>query len=152
MELWLNCWGERDALLAARRRCIYHLDLRLYVPGFPRLPSEPCLYSPISSAKQFVHPGTVFTSYREQKNTFHRRVRAHGLACDLRILFSIPFASFFSFTFCDRSLLSRLLKVVPYFRHFISTLSYLLLSLVLTVVNVAWHNCDMFRDWEQQRS
>jgi hypothetical protein len=67
MEFWLYFWGGREAVLAARRRFTYRLDLPVYFPRFPHLvPREPCLCSPTCTVTEFVHPRTVLTNLREQ--------------------------------------------------------------------------------------
>jgi hypothetical protein len=60
MELWLCCWGGRQALLAAWRRCTYRLDLPIDFHRFCCVPSEPCLYSSTSTATS--HLARLFSS------------------------------------------------------------------------------------------
>jgi hypothetical protein len=50
MELWLCCWGGRQALLAVWRRCTYLLDHPIDFHRFHHVPSKPCLYSSTSTA------------------------------------------------------------------------------------------------------
>jgi hypothetical protein len=75
MELWLHCWGERHALLVARRRCTYRLDLPIdfrrhaaYSEKRASIPPSPPLYLTLP------HSSPPFTNFIPSPDHHHHKV------------------------------------------------------------------------------
>jgi hypothetical protein len=106
--------GRKTSSASSLAGCTYRLDLPVDFHRFSRLPSPLFLHL---CHEMIVHPGTALANYIQRTEKPRCRLRVHWLACDLRVLFLVPLTSFLSFTFCDCSLLYRLLEVIPYFRR-----------------------------------